>query len=91
MVTGVSFGPSMFRAMSVPGVPVACVSGPLETYGMLPGLEAQRRQKVLERFAEAYSPAMGRGVVMDYLGQTGLDSMAGADILKVAPQRYSPL
>jgi uncharacterized protein (DUF1501 family) len=89
VVTGVSFGQSMFRAMSVPGVPVACVSGTLETYGMLPGIEAQRRQKMLERFANAYSPAIGRGAVMEYLGQTGLDSMAGADILKVAPQSYS--
>lgn len=88
VVTGVSFGPSMFRAMAVPGVPVACVSGALETYGMLPGLEAERRQKVLERFSRAYSPAIGRGEVMDYLGNTGLDSMAGADILKVAPQAY---
>jgi uncharacterized protein (DUF1501 family) len=89
VVTGVSFGPSMFRAMAVPGVPVACVSGSLETYGMLPGLEAQRRQKVLERFAHAYAPAIGRSAVMEYLGQTGLDSMAGADILKAAPQQYS--
>lgn len=88
VVTGVSFGPSMFRAMSVPGVPVACVSGPLETYGMLPGLEAQRRTQVLERFKKAYSPMVGLGPVMDYLGQTGLDSLEGADILKVAPQRY---
>jgi uncharacterized protein (DUF1501 family) len=89
VVTGVSFGPSMFRAMSVSGVPVACVSGSLETYGLLPGIAAQQRQKVLERFAQAYSPAIGRGAVMEYLGQTGLDSMAGADILKTAPQRYS--
>ena len=89
VVTGVSFGQSMFRAMAVPGVPVACISGSLETYGMLPGIEAQKRQKVLERFANAYAPAMGRGAVMDYLGQTGLDSMAGADILKVAPGQYS--
>ena len=89
VITGVSFGPSMFRAMSVPGVPVACVSGSLDTYGLLPGIAAQQRQKVLERFAQAYSPAIGRGAVMEYIGQTGLDSMAGADILKVAPQRYS--
>jgi uncharacterized protein (DUF1501 family) len=82
VVTGVSFGQSMFRAMAVPGVPVACVSGSLETYGMLPGIEGQRRQKILERFSEAYSPAIGRGMVMEYLGQTGLDSMAGADILR---------
>lgn len=89
VVTGVSFGQSMFRAMVLQGVPVACVSGSLETYGMLPGIEEQKRQKVLERFARAYSPAVGRGAVMDYLGQTGLDSLAGADILKVAPQQYS--
>jgi uncharacterized protein (DUF1501 family) len=89
VVTGVSFGQSMFRAMAVSGVPVACISGSLETYGMLPGIEAQKRQKVLERFANAYAPAIGHGAVMDYLGQTGLDSMAGADILKVAPGLYS--
>jgi uncharacterized protein (DUF1501 family) len=75
--------------MALSGVPVACVSGSLETYGLLPGIAAQQRQKVLERFAQAYSPAIGRGAVMEYLGQTGLDSMAGADILKTAPQRYS--
>jgi uncharacterized protein (DUF1501 family) len=89
VVTGVSFGPSMFRAMSLPGVPVACVSGSLENYGMLPGIEAQQRQKILERFAKAYAPLMGQDEVMKYMGQTGLDSMAGADILKAAPQKYS--
>ena len=30
VVTCVSFGPSLFRALSVPNVPVACVAGPLE-------------------------------------------------------------
>jgi len=89
VVTGVSFGPSMFRAMSLPGVPVACVSGSLENYGMLPGIEAQQRQKILERFTKAYAPLMGQDAVMQYMGQTGLDSMAGADILKAAPQKYS--
>jgi uncharacterized protein (DUF1501 family) len=89
VVTGVSFGPSMFRAMSLPGVPVACVSGSLENYGMLPGIEAQQRQKILERFTKAYAPLMGQDAVMQYMGQTGLDSMAGADILKAAPQQYS--
>jgi uncharacterized protein (DUF1501 family) len=79
----------MFRAMSLPGVPVACVSGSLENYGMLPGIEAQQRQKILERFSKAYAPLMGQDAVMQYMGQTGLDSMAGADILKTAPQKYS--
>ncbi len=89
VVTGVSFGQSMFRSMVLSGVPVACVSGSLETYGMLPGIEQQRREKVLERFSKAYAPVVGSGEVMEYLGQTGLDSMAGADILKVAPERYT--
>lgn len=89
VVTGVSFGQSMFRSMVLQGVPVACVSGSLETYGMLPGIEAQRREKILQRFSRAYAPAIGLGEVMDYLGQTGIDSMAGADILKVAPGQYS--
>ena len=89
VVTGVSFGPSMFRAMSLPGVPVACVSGSLETYGMLPGIQGEQRAKVLERFKNAYAPAIGLGTVMDYLGTTGIDSLAGADTLKSAPQKYS--
>jgi uncharacterized protein (DUF1501 family) len=89
VVTGVSFGQSMFRAMALAGVPVACVSGSLETYGMLPGIEQQQREKILQRFAKAYTPVVGQGEVMDYLGQTGLDSLTGADILKVAPERYS--
>lgn len=88
VVTGVSFGQSMFRAMALAGVPVACVSGSLETYGMLPGIEQQQREKILQRFANAYAPVVGQGEVMDYIGQTGLDSLTGADILKVAPERY---
>ena len=89
VVTAVSFGPSLFRALAYPGVPVACVDD-LDSYGFLPGIsEEQQRTRILERFTNLYSPAIGTGPVMDYLGQTGLDSLAGADILKVAPQTYS--
>ena len=89
VVTTVSFGPSLFRALAYPGVPVACVDD-LDTYGFLPGISEQKqRTAILERFARLYSPAVGSGPVMDYLGQTGLDSLAGADILAVAPQQYS--
>src|SRR2546427_12895350 len=35
-----------------------------------------------------YKPVVGSGV-MEYLGTTGLDSLKGADILKVAPQKYA--
>jgi uncharacterized protein (DUF1501 family) len=89
VITTVSFGPSLFRALSVPGVPVACVAGPLERYGFLPTIQEQtQRLKVLDRFARMYSPVVGSGV-MEYLGTTGLDSLKGADILKVAPQQYA--
>jgi len=88
VVTTVSFGPCLFRALSVPGVPVACVAGPLEKYGFLPNIqEREQRLQVLERFARMYKPEPGSGV-MEYLGTTGLDSLKGADILKVAPQKY---
>ncbi|MCE2464405.1 MAG: DUF1501 domain-containing protein [Dehalococcoidia bacterium] len=89
VVTTVSFGPSLFRALALPGVPVACVDD-LENYGLLTGIqEEEQRMKILDRFARLYSPAIGSGAVMDYLGQTGLDSLKGADILKVAPEKYS--
>ena len=49
-------------------------------------LRQQQRAKILERFAQNYSPVIGTDEVMKYLGQTGLEAMEGADILKVAPQ-----
>ena len=89
VVTTVSIGPSMFRAVSLPGVPVACVDS-LDSYGLLTGIsDAQRRNTILDRFTQMYSPAIGTGLAMEYLGETGLEAMAGADILKVAPQKYS--
>ncbi len=89
VLTTVSFGPSLFRALAMPGVPVACVDD-LESYGLLPGItETQQRSKILDRFARLYSPVMGSSAVMDYLGQTGLDTLEGADILKEAPRMYS--
>ena len=89
VLTTVSFGPSLFRALTLPGVPVACVDD-LENYGLLPGISGQRqRSRILDRFAKLYSPVMGDGAVMDYLGQTGLDTLQGADILKKAPEMYS--
>src|SRR5919197_2436358 len=89
IVTAVSFGPCMFRALVAPGVPVACVDD-LETYGLLTGISPEpQRAKILERFAQNYSPLIGTDEVMKYLGSTGLEAMEGADILKVAPQRYA--
>ena len=88
VLTTVSFGPSLFRALALPGVPVAVVDD-LDNYGLLPNIGGEQRNKVLDRFARMYSPAIGSGAVMDYMGQTGLDTLEGADILKEAPGMYS--
>ena len=89
VLTTVSFGASLFRALALPGVPVACVDD-LDSYGLLPTITEQaQRTRILDRFARLYSPVMGSSAVMDYLGQTGLDTLEGADILKEAPKMYS--
>ena len=89
VVTAVNIGPSLFRALSVPGVPVACVED-LDNYGLMTSLEEkEQRDRILDRYKRLYGPAIGTGPVMQFLGQTGLDALAGADILKVAPKRYS--
>ena len=88
VLTAVSFGAALPRALALPGVPVACVDD-LDNYGLLPGIANEQRNKILDRFARMYSPTIGTGAVMDYLGQTGLDTLEGADILKEAPKVYS--
>ena len=87
-VTTVNIGQALPRALVTPGVSVASVAD-LETYGLLTSIEEEeQRIKMLERFSNMYGPAVGSGPVMDYLGQTGLDALKGADILKVAPGKY---
>ena len=87
-VTGVNVDQALPRALVAPGVSVASVAD-LANYGLLTNIEQeQRRLQVLQRFANMYAPAIGSGQVMDYLGQTGLDALKGADILKVAPGMY---
>ena len=89
VLTGVNFGRGLPRAMAAPGVPVASV-GNLETYGVLTSIEEeQERTQALDIFSRMYSPAMGRGPVLEYLSQTGMDALAGADILATAPEKYS--
>ena len=89
VLTGVNFGQGLPRALALPGVPVASVSN-IESYGVLTGISNEdQRVRALERFARVYSPAIGRGPVMDYLGQTGLDALKGADILRTATEKYS--
>ena len=88
VLTGVNFGRGLPRSLAAPGVPVASV-GNLETYGVLTGIEDEQRDEALDIFSRMYSPAMGRGQVMDYLSHTGMDALKGADILSTAPEKYS--
>ena len=88
VLTGVNFGRGLPRALALNGVPVASVAD-LESYGVLTGIsDPEERLDALDLFSRMYSPILGTGPVMDYLGQTGLDALKGADILKTAPAMY---
>ena len=89
VLTGVNFGRGLPRALAAPGVPVASV-GDLETYGVLTGIDNEdQRIKALDVFSRVYSPMIGKGPVIDYLAQTGLDALKGAEILSSAGEQYS--
>jgi uncharacterized protein (DUF1501 family) len=88
VVTAVNFANGLPRALAAPGVPVASV-GDLGNYGLLTGIEEQqRREKALSTFNRIYSPVVGSGAVMEYLGKTGRDALRGAEILQQAPEKY---
>jgi len=89
VLTAINFGHGLPRALAVPGVPVAAIAD-LSTYGLLTGIRDQsQRSKALDLFARMYSPTVGGSFVTDYLRSTGTDAMVGADIVKVAPEKYS--
>ena len=90
VLKGVNFGQGLPRALTMRGVPVTSVNH-LETYGVFSSVRTseQERAQLLDSFARMYAPAIGTGPTMEYLGQTGLDALKGADIIKVAPERYS--
>ena len=92
VLKGVNFGQGLPRALALRGTPVTSVSS-LESYGVLssvPGVSAEdEHNKILDRFARMYSPTVGTGPTMDYLGQTGRDALKGADIIRSAPEQYS--
>ena len=89
VLTGVNFGRGLPRALVKDGVPVASV-GDLATYGLLTGIDGEsQRNEALDVFGKMYSPAVGRGAVLDYIHRTGTDALKGADILATAPDKYS--
>lgn len=89
VLTAINFGHGLPRALAVPGVPVAAIAD-LSTYGLLTGIsDNSQRAKALDLFSRMYSPTVGGSFVTDYLRSTGIDAMVGADIVKVAPEKYS--
>nr|ACY25450.1 protein of unknown function [uncultured microorganism] len=88
-LTGVNIGRGLPRAMVKAGVTATSV-GDLDNYGLMPDIAAEEdRNRDLEIFKRMYTPAVGAGMVMDYLRQTGVDSLAGADVLAPVPDMYT--
>jgi uncharacterized protein (DUF1501 family) len=104
VLTAVSFGRGLPRALSLAGVPVASVAE-LDSYGLLTNLSSvAQRQAALEVFswmyddcwndqglppAQTHHPDSPVGEVLGYMGQTGLDAQKGATILRTAVEQYS--
>jgi uncharacterized protein (DUF1501 family) len=87
-LTAVSFGRGLPRALAAPGVTATSV-GDLDNYGLMTPVQAmEERAEDLEIFRRMYTPAVGAGLVMDYLSQTGRDVITGAERLKEAPRQY---
>jgi len=90
VVTGVSFGSGLPRAMYLPGTPAISVSE-LEGYGLLTSLAGKQQRQAIKAFTRMYAPEeFGEAsVVWDHIGQTGIDALTGADMLKTAPPAYT--
>jgi uncharacterized protein (DUF1501 family) len=87
-LTAVSFGRGLPRALAAPGVRATSVDN-LDTYGLLSGIEVEtQRRQDLEVFKRMYTPAIGAGLVADYLRETGQGVLDGAERLQEARRRY---
>ena len=88
-LTCINIGRGLPRAMAKSGVPITSV-GDLDNYGVMSGItEEAERQQALDIFAKLYGQAIGSGPVREYVAQTGMDVLRGADVLKKAPAMYS--
>ncbi len=88
-LTAVSFGRGLPRACAAPGVTVTSV-GDLDSYGLMTSIEREEeREENLDLFRRMYTPAVGAGLVRDYLGRTGRDVLSGADVLAEVPGQYT--
>jgi uncharacterized protein (DUF1501 family) len=87
-ITAVNMGRGLPRALAAPGVTATSI-GDLDNYGLMSGIELQEeRDRDLQIFQRMYTPAIGSGLVMDYLSTTGRSVITGADMLAVAPRQY---
>jgi uncharacterized protein (DUF1501 family) len=88
VLTGVSFGRGLPRAMAAAGVRVTSV-GDLDTYGLMTSVEIEAdRAEAMDIFKRFYTPAIGSGATMSYLKQTGDDVLTGIDRLQEVPGQY---
>ena len=90
VVTGVSFGSGLPRAMYLSGTPAISVSE-LEGYGLLTDLAGRQQRQAIKAFTRMYAPEEFEeaDVVWAHLGPTGIDALTGADMLKTAPPAYT--
>jgi len=87
VVAAVNFGAGLPRALAAPRAPVASVTD-LDNYGLMNHVAEKDRDEILMAFKNIYTPAIGSGPVMDYLGQTGLDALKGTGILTKVMGQY---
>lgn len=89
--TGVSFGLGLPRAMQLRGTPAVSVTQ-LERYGLLTSLPGERQRQALTAFTCMYLPEEidEADVVLEHIGQTGMDALTAVDMLKKAPIGYTP-
>ena len=89
VLTGVNFGRGLPRAMAAKDVPVTSI-GDLDSYGLMtPIAEETQRKEAMGVFKEMYAPAIGTGPVLDYIRQTVVNVMGGADVIKDVPGQYT--
>ena len=89
VVAAVNFGAGLPRALVAKGAPVASVTN-LDTYGLMSHMDgAGQRNEALEVFRNMYTQAIGSGPVMDFLSQTCLNALRGADIIGTVTGKYT--
>jgi len=88
--TGVSFGTGLPRAMYLSGTPAMSVSQ-LEGYGLLTSLAGEKQRRALNSFTRIYTPEEfdEQSMLLEHIGQTGIDTLTSVDMLKSAPEGYS--